>query len=415
MSPRPDLSLPFPSPSNRRSGSVSAADLRGTVQLATDATLGTARLVEAVHARILSTVLPGSPRMRRRAGGLTGWIYRTVRQVARFSGLGTATVLRTIEQVTDASQAPDTGTRRPLLSIVNGVLGDHLAASANPLARPFTLRTADGSPIGDRPARSGPLIVFVHGLCLDDRSWTPTPESAGHVGPLTDATDGTPVFARYNTGRSVAVNGRELSSHLERATSGPNGPSRVVLVTHSMGGLVARHALDGGRQVSASWPGLVTDVVYLGTPHQGAPLEQTGAWIEARLRRNRFTAPFADLARVRSRGIQDLRHGLSHDGRSQTETACPTAPPATASAGSAGSRPGMPPSRRCLYVAAARAPAGPVPRVIGDGLVPVSSALHLNDKSPSASRRVVESIGHLDLLQNAAVTRLLVEWMTDPV
>ena len=51
----------------------------------------------------------------------------------------------------------------------------------------------------------------------------------------------------------------------------------VVLIGHSMGGLVARSALHragGGTPEAHGWTHLVRDSITLGTPHLGAPLER---------------------------------------------------------------------------------------------------------------------------------------------
>jgi len=421
------------------------ADLRGLAQLATEATVETTNLVEGIHRGVLSAVLPSSPRHADRTGGLTGWIYRTIRRIVRLSGIGSAALLQGIDRVAGSDPPIDTDARRRFLSVLNGVLGDHLAASDNPLARSFSLRTADGSPlesfVPNGPPADGPpvnglavdglavegpapetsavgasvpdtpavdpgtplnetLIVFVHGLCLDDRHWAGTRDGAGHVDALSSAVDATPIFARYNTGRSIAANGRQLSRHLdglERMARRRGFRSRIVLVAHSMGGLVVRQALAFAQTESARWPGLVSEVIYLGTPHRGAALEQIGSWVEECLRWSRFTEPFTALTGIRSRGIQDLQHGAS--GKAAFTGSDP--PPA------------LPPSGRCLYVAGNLKPRVPTSGPVGDGLVSVSSALNRPAASPVATRRVFPKIGHFALLRDPAVTRNLTEWLTD--
>lgn len=371
------------------------ADLRGAAQLATEATHEATHLVEAVHAAVQALLRPDSTDAQPHTDGLTGWVYRTVRRITRLSGYGTTWALRALEQALGSPPRPDTRERRQLLSVLNGVLGDHLHASDSPLARSFSLRRRDGRAI-DVDAMGAPvpdgLVVFVHGLCLSDRAWTRMGNPPGHVEALTAAVEGTPVFARYNTGRSIWANGRALSEHLEPLATGPEGASRIVLVSHSMGGLVARSAVRHARRTSAGWPDLVTETVYLGTPHRGAVLERAGAWIEKQLRRTPFTVPFAPLVNLRSRGIQDLRHGTTAPNdaspsthRDDTEFA----------------------SDRVFYVAGALTPNQPARNAVGDGLVPVSSALDTADSPRTANRRVFEGLGHLDLLHAPAVTEHL--------
>jgi len=397
-------SLPeSPAPSQGPFRHLHPDDLRGAAQLATEATLGTTRLVEAVHAGVLAYLRPGSTGARPHTTGLTGWIYRAVRRITRLSGSGTTWVLRAVGQATGPTSRPDTEARQRLLSVLNGVLGDHLAASGSPLAHAFSLRTLDGRRIDvNAPGSIAPdtIVVFVHGLCLSDRDWMPkTSDRPGHVDALADAVDGTPVLARYNTGRPIWTNGQALSEHLQRWAAGPNGPSRIVLVTHSMGGLVVRSAVRHAHQTDACWPDLVTETVYLGTPHRGAPLERAGAWVEKQLRRASFTVPFAALADLRSRGIQDLRYGVT----APNNGASSSGPPRDDTLSLAG---------RTLYVAGTLTPDRPVQNTVGDGLVPVSSALDTSASSLPANRRVFEGVGHLNLLHDPAVTESLRHWLS---
>jgi pimeloyl-ACP methyl ester carboxylesterase len=389
----PSLPPASPGTSEEAQGrSRPATDLRAAAQLATEAVLGTTRLVEAVHAAVWATVTPGPTPPGSRTAGLTGWIYRTVRGITHLSGRGTTWALGSLDRILDRTPRPSTDARQRLLSVLNGVVGDHLAASGSPLALPFSLHAPDGHQLNlDSPetAFGDTVVVFVHGLCLNDRDWMDT---AGERTSLIEAVpavlNGTAVLTRYNTGRSVRDNGEALGRCLTALTDRPAGPSRIVLVTHSMGGLVARSAIHHARRTAARWPELVTETVYLGTPHRGAPLERTGAWIEAQLRRFAVTAPFAGLTDLRSQGIQDLRRGT---------------PTPNASAHTSG---------RTLYVAAALTTDRRTRDAIGDGLVPLSSALNRPDGSGGSTRRVIEGLGHLHLLDAPAVTEYLCDWLS---
>jgi hypothetical protein len=80
-----------------------------------------------------------------------------------------------------------------------------------------------------------------------------------------------------------------------------------------MGGLVARSGCHYGRQAGLAWSRLVRHVVFLGSPHLGAPLEKVanvGAWM---LGLSDVTRPFADALNARSAGIKDLRFGSLRD------------------------------------------------------------------------------------------------------
>src|SRR5436309_2177677 len=120
----------------------------------------------------------------------------------------------------------------------------------------------------------------------------------------------TPIYVRYNTGLHVSDNGRRLSEVLEAvAKAWPVDLEEIVLVGHSMGGLVARSACHYGEAGGASWTGRVRHVFCLGTPHLGAPLERSANLAGWALTRLPETRPFGDLVNARSAGIKDLRFG----------------------------------------------------------------------------------------------------------
>ncbi|MGE5116969.1 MAG: esterase/lipase family protein, partial [Betaproteobacteria bacterium] len=289
------------------------ADLRGAARLVADATAGVTDLVEAVHERIARVPLVGRPKVDGRVGGIAGAVYGSVRGVTRAVGGSIDALLRLLEP---AGPAGDTSPRREAaVAALNGVLGDHLAASANPLAIAMALRRDGRALLLDRDAlaarlpEAGPsLVVLLHGLCMSDLQWT----RAGHDHGRALAADlgFTPLHLHYNSGLHVSTNGQALSALLERlAEQWPRPLQRLVLVGHSMGGLVARSALHDAAAAGRRWPARVSDLVFLGTPHHGAPLERVGNWVESVLGATPYAAPLARLGRLRSAGITDLRHG----------------------------------------------------------------------------------------------------------
>jgi len=63
-----------------------------------------------------------------------------------------------------------------------------------------------------------------------------------------------PVFLRYNTGLHVSVNGRTLAEILELLQDQwPVPITELVLIGHSMGGLVARSACHYGAELQHGW------------------------------------------------------------------------------------------------------------------------------------------------------------------
>ena len=143
--------------------------------------------------------------------------------------------------------------------------------------QPFRWRVATDVPgLGIDPGRCG--VVLVHGFVCNRGFWTPWLERLRADGRPVVAVNLEPVFG------SIDAYVGALEAAVEQVRGGTDRP--VVLVCHSMGGLVAR----------AWWPrasGRVARVVTLGSPHAGtwlarfsmAPnarqMRQGSAWLAA--------------------------------------------------------------------------------------------------------------------------------------
>jgi pimeloyl-ACP methyl ester carboxylesterase len=284
------------------------------------------------------------------------------------------------------------------------VLGDHLVASANPLATTMAFRR-HGKPLllereglAQQLPDAGPrLLVLLHGLCMNDLQWTR--EGHDHGAALARECGYTPIYLHYNSGLHIAANGQALAQQLEALLDAwPVAIERCVLLGHSMGGLLARSALHHGAQAGQRWPAKVTDLVCLGSPHHGAPLERAGHWVDILLGATPYGAPFARLGKLRSAGITDLRHGHLLD----TEQPVP-----------------LPEAVRCHAAAASLGDkTGDLKdRLAGDGLVPLDSAL---GRHPDPARRLAFAeqrqwigyrMNHLELLNRAEVFAQLRQWL----
>ncbi|HEX8298308.1 MAG TPA: hypothetical protein VF594_04040 [Rubricoccaceae bacterium] len=348
-------------------------DLRGLASLATDATVGAADLVEAVHAQF---ALRRSTRQTGRRRGISGLVYRSIRRLARLSGWGAeAALLPLARLVREARDTPSSNRREALVAALNGVLGDGLDATGNPLAIPMRFRR-DGSvldltPEGLRaalPHATPDVLVLAHGLCMNDLEWA-TAGGHDHGAALERDAGVTAVYLHYNTGRHISTNGHAFADLLEQLVDAWPVPVRSLsLVCHSMGGLVARSAIAVAPP-DAAWRRALRRVVFLGTPHHGSPAERAGNRIDRLLIRSRLTAPFAPLGHIRSAGITDLRYGLLLDAdwrwrdrfaaRADPRTPVP-----------------LPEDIDVYAVAATRASrTGTLAdRLVGDGIVPVASA-----------------------------------------
>lgn len=400
---------------------LQAADLRGAARLTADAVSGLASLVEAMHARIASAPrLPGrdGDEPAERTRGITGVVYGSVRGVTRVVGGTADALLGWLAPVLSAAdpREPPRPERETIVAALNGVLGDHLAATDNPLAVTMAFRRA-GQPLPleryalrSRLAGATPKVaVLLHGLCMNDLHWA----RAGHDHGEALARDlgYTPVYLHYNSGLSVSTNGRILASLMEQLYDAwPMPIERLVMIGHSMGGLVARSAMHHGALIQRNamrWPNRVNDLICLGSPHQGAPLERAGHGIDLLLGAMPYAAPLARLGKVRSAGINDLRHGNIVN-----------VPTGAHGAGDFVPVP-LPERTRCRAIAASLGPEGGSlkSRLLGDGLVPVASALgqHADprrrlDFAPQC-QQVVFKTGHLDLLSSPEAYGRLREWL----
>jgi len=374
------------------------ADLAGASRLAQEAVAGVTELVEAVHMNVLHKAI-GTPAIRPVAG-VTSMVYRSIKGVTRLVGGSIDAVLGRLAPALDGE--PEWQGRSALVAALNGVLGDHLARSGNPLAIPMRLRVADG-PV------TGRLLVLAHGLCMNDQQWLR--DGVDHGSTLQAQRGYTPVYLHYNTGLHISANGRAFADALEALVAAwPVAVTELVILCHSMGGLVARSACHYGALQSQRWPAHLTKMVFLGTPHQGAPLERGGNWVHLLTDLTPFSAPFSKLAKIRSAGITDLRHGsvLDEDWNGQDRFAHGAPLPAHLP---------LPSGVACYAVAATiGATEGDVKDrlLAGDGLVPLASARgqHADPaRTLVMTCAVVVNTNHMQLLASEEVGAILLRWL----
>ena len=396
------------------------SDLRATAKLLTDATHHLTQVVEGMHRSVLDRIgLPGAATPGR-TRGITGLVYQGIDRVTTLMGQGADAALAQADRWLPAEpDTPDSAQRLAARALLNGVMGDRLLAQGNPLALPMGLVHAGqvldlSGPLALTQARPR-LLLLLHGLCMNDLQWTVAhgTETMNHGDTLAQAMDATPLFLRYNTGRHIADNGRELATQLEALVqTWPVPVTQISLMGHSMGGLVARSAVFAAQQSGLNWPLQLRHLVTLGTPHHGAPLERAGQWLHHLLGAMPHTAPLAQLARLRSAGITDLRHGQvrgddtpSADRFRHTEDPRQPLP--------------LPEGVACYAVAATLASRrGRVAeRLLGDGLVPLRSALGQHDNPAHQlafapdHQCVLHRTGHLELLASPGVASQLKQWL----
>jgi len=384
------------------------SDLRGVSRMAFDATAGLVNVVERMHSTIQQRSAPVGKAPNRPTKGITGLVYRSVRGGVRLIGAGVDVSLASVVMFLPQGEiAPG---REALRAAVNGVYGDHLARTGNPLAIEMSLRAwgraVDVTDPGasyretDGHAPSSKLLVLVHGLCLNDLHW----RRAGHDhgAALADEFGYSPLYVRYNSGLHIRDNGRALAALLESLVRNwPVAVQELCIIGHSMGGLVARSACVSADEHGHDWLSRLGKLVFLGTPHHGSPLERGGNRLDFILDLSPYSAPLTRLGTTRSAGIQDLRYGAITADDLQS-VPLPQGVACYAAAATLG-------KRRSLLA----------DRLIGDGLVPLNSALgrhRTRSKAlgiPKTRQWIGYEMGHLELLCRPEVYAQLRIWFQD--
>lgn len=337
--------------------------------------------------------------VQRAHDAIAGGVYSAVRG-------GATAVMRLAAEAErllhDAGRAPE-GHELTLRSALNAAAGDAFAHAASPLAVEMALYAQgqvldDAAPPEAWAAVGSRIALFIHGLACDERSWqlfaeawpdAGEQESTPHYGLLLEREFSiAPLYLRYNTGLAIADNATFLAAHLDRLVLRAPQVREIVLVGHSMGGLVARLAFDQAPQ--AAWLERVRCLVCLGSPLRGAPLEKLGHFVSAALGVSDVTRPLQTIADSRSQGVKDLRRGLAERAR--------PGPPLRLVAGSL--------TRQTNVAGQA------VRRVLGDGLVTTRSALDAREAG-DVERAEVPGLGHMALLNHPRVYALLRQWLGD--
>jgi pimeloyl-ACP methyl ester carboxylesterase len=386
-----------------------SSDLQGISQVSIDAVKGTTKVVESLHSTISQyTTILGDPNEKTK--GITGLIYKTINSVTYLLGEGINKVLNKTSQL-HGNYTGDhklSATREAVASAMNGVLGDHFENGENPLAINMSFRVKGISldkkqllELFENATNStNTVTIVIHGLCMNDLQWTR--ENHNHGESLAEDLGHTIVYLHYNSGLHISKNGRQLSQLLNSINY--KNDLSIKILAHSMGGLVARSACYYAQQENHNWLTDLDSMVFLGTPHHGAPLAKGGHWIDILLEISPYSAPFAKITRVRSNGLTDLRHGyivdedwLNPDQRKMIA---------------------LPENVHCFCIATTKSKKESSKiseHIVGDGLVSVNSALGKHDNLdldiPKTNQWIGRNIDHMQLLSDKSVYNFVKKWM----
>lgn len=328
----------MPSPSRHSE----LANTRGTLMLAAEAFDHLTSRVHEFHRAISDIPFKGvtaAPAVGKAAqpvrtlhDAITDGVYIAIRLTGRALLTGAVGAIRAIERSglrrTSLAPSPRTAasTGAQLVSVLSGFVGDHMAKTRNPLSvrmgfhrEAARLKLERGELWSAFPAATSRLVVFIHGLCCTENMWSfyrqaGDPESVPYGERLYADLGFTSLYLRYNTGLHISLNGRTLSRLLDHLVrEWPVQVDELVLIGHSLGGLIGRAAAEAGRRNRARWLYALSQIVCLGSPHLGAPLEKVVHLGTAAMRALPLSRPLARLLDSRSLGIKDLRFGYVAD------------------------------------------------------------------------------------------------------
>jgi pimeloyl-ACP methyl ester carboxylesterase len=307
------------------------------------------------------------------------------------------------------------------LPILNGAIGDQLAARQDYRAIQLSFRQLGADVAVTDLHLTGPAlttVVFLHGLMGDEMIWQAGTPDTPRYGPLLQREAQVRcLYVRYNSGLHISQNGLLLSQLLTELTATyPQAIGELVLVGHSMGGLVIRSAGYYGTHpptaTPVEWIGRLRSVFLLGVPNDGSFLEQNSHLTSVMLRKINV-APTRFLSKAmdqRSNGIKDLRHAFLVDADWQNPHADDVlTPPRTLV-------PPLPGVRYHVLVGSLLKTAGSaLHHYFGDGLVGAGSAIGRIFGDPAlppeaqVQTRVFAQQSHAGLLSNAEVYEYLRE------
>lgn len=349
--------------------------------------------VEEMHYAIarpwFTAVGPAGKPLRATHEGIARIVYDSIRL---------ATIA--VEIAFDSRESSDSASGAKTRAVVSGLWGDSLARQS--LSPSMSIRDHAGCTIPIRqpdleaafPEATGRLVVLAHGLVETERRWVGSDPESGVLAALSAHPEMTPITVRYNSGLAVAANGERLARLLdELERNWPVPVTSIALVGHSMGGLVVRRACRAADQAGYPWLDLATDIVTIGSPLRGAPVEKLVDGLAKGLSIAPQTQPLSDFVNTRSQGIKDM--GWGEPGFEDAD---------------AGS--GLDAIRHHFVAGVVTSdPAHPVGVAIGDLIVRPASGAGATEVD-SSNVVLVGGVNHFDLPNDPRVVEHLVRWLS---
>jgi pimeloyl-ACP methyl ester carboxylesterase len=392
------------------------SELQGLTHLIMDATVGITDLVEEVHKQVVHPPFLPSTSIQKLITKIAGITFNNIRWSTKLIGNSISKIL---EYYTPAIiNIENSNKKEVLLSVLNGVIGDYLAEKNNPLKINMQFRyhskaiQIDNKSLNRTyPKINGKILLMIHGSCMSDNQWSRKNHNHGEI--LSQELNKIPIFLNYNSGKHISTNGKDLNENLQKLVENwPVPVEEIVIIAHSMGGLLTRSALYYAEQNQNNWTKHLKKIAFLGTPHHGSHVEKIGNYLDLILESVPYLKPFARLGKIRSAGVTDLRYGnlvdedWQHSGRFERK---------------GDQRQQIPlPNKIEFYAIAAnlgKETATISSQILGDSLVDVKSALgqHKNpDKNlyfKEDNCMIVFENNHLDLLSNPKILDSLKAWL----
>jgi hypothetical protein len=212
-----------------------------------------------------------------------------------------------------------------IVPIINGLHGDSMDEKGHQalvkMSFRYKSRDIEISQIKDYinlSENKGKLIILIHGLMNDDNIWHSNPEDLiQRMGSFLEKQNKANIlYLRYNTGRHISQNGQDFSLLIQNLLDFYRKDiTEIVIMAHSMGGLVTRSACYYAGKLDHNWISILKKVFLIGVPNEGSYVARIAHMTQYFMRKidptdNDKVAKFFE---IRSNGIKDLSFGFLID------------------------------------------------------------------------------------------------------